>query len=249
MNVHVADQLSSQQKALGGFRYMSFDVVGTLIDFETSIIEGLDAVAEKAGIEIDGEAALDVYRLARQMPGAARCPDDLGRCYSVIAQHLGLPDETALQDQMIEAVAEAKPFADSVSALEKLSTHYKLIAMTNARRWGFDRYQAKLGMPFWATFTVDETGVEKPDPIFFRQVFAHVEKDGGAISDIIHTAQSQYHDIGVSRALGMTNVWIERRHDKVGYGGTLVPEQFTKPNYHFHSMEELANAVDGAFVR
>jgi putative hydrolase of the HAD superfamily len=248
MNVHVSQQADGQLKPFVGFHYMSFDVVGTLIDFESAIIEGLHAVATTAGVEIDGEAALDVYRTARVMPGAARCPDDLGRCYSVIAERLGLPDNVALQNQMIEAVAEAKPFSDSVAALEKLAGRYKLIAMTNARRWGFDRYQAKLGSPFWATFTVDETGVEKPDPIFFKRVFEHVEKDGGAVAQIIHTAQSQYHDIGVSRALGMTNVWIERRHDKAGYGGTLVPEQFTKPDYHFRSMEELANAVEGAFA-
>jgi putative hydrolase of the HAD superfamily len=233
-------------KPFSAFRYMSFDVVGTLIDFESAIKDGLAAIAAGAGIDLDGEEALRVYSQARMNPQAARCPDDLGRCYAVIAAHFGLPDSEDKRDFMIDAVAEAKPFPDSAEALAKLKRHYKLIAMTNARRWGFERYEKKLGNPFWASFTSDETGTEKPDPKFFRQVFAFVEEDGGSRDDILHTAQSQYHDIGISRKLGMTNVWIERRFAQKGYGGTLEPEQFTEPDYHYRSMIELANAVDAA---
>ncbi|WP_296741179.1 HAD-IA family hydrolase [Mesorhizobium sp.] len=226
---------------------MSFDVVGTLIDFETAIIDGLSDIASKAGIEVDGEEVLVAYREARLLPGAVRCPDDLGRCYSVMAARFGLPDTAELQDSMIEAVAEAKPFPDSVEALRRLAGKYKLVAMTNARRWGFDRYEKKLGSPFWASFTCDETGTEKPDPRFFHHMLDFVASDGGAIGDVIHTAQSQYHDIGISRSLGMTNVWIERRFDRSGFGGTFVPEQLTRPDYHYRSMRELAQAVENAF--
>jgi len=243
----MSSQNQSSTKPLTAFRYMSFDVVGTLIDFETAILDGLKAPAEEAGVTLDSNAVFAVYREARQQSGAVRCPDDLGRCYSVIAERLGLPDTKTYQDAMIEAVAEAKPFPDSVEALSRLKRHYKLIAMTNARRWGFDRYEQKLGNPFWASLTSDETGCEKPDPAFFYKAFDIVAQDGGTKDDILHTAQSQYHDMAVSRSLGMTNCWIERRHDEEGYGGTLEPENFTKPDYHFHSMKALADAVSDAF--
>ena len=232
---------------LTAFKYMSFDVVGTLIDFESSILEGLADIAGRAGAELDPDAVFAVYRAARVQPGAERCPDDLGRCYGAIARHFSLPDTEVNRRAMVEAVAEAKPFPDSADALARLRGRYKLIAMTNARRWGFDRYAAKLGNPFWASFTSDETGTEKPDPAFFRMVFDHVASDGGAMRDILHTAQSQYHDIGISRQLGMTNAWIERRFEQKGYGGTLEPENFTRPDYHFHSMKDLSAAVERAF--
>ena len=70
-----------------------------------------------------------------------------------------------------------------------------------------------------------------------------MEEKGGTTGGILHTAQSQYHDIGVSRQLGMTNAWIERRHGQAGYGGTIAPESFTEPDYHFKSLGELADAV------
>jgi putative hydrolase of the HAD superfamily len=234
-------------KPLTAFSYLSFDVVGTLIDFEGAIKEALAEIAGRAGVAVDGEAVLEVYRAARYQPGAGLFPDDLGRCYSEIAAALGLPDTPANRQTLIDAVGDAKAFPDSVEALERLGRRYKLIAMTNARRWAFANYEKTLGFPFWASFTTDDTGAEKPDPAFFQQVFAHVRADGGDKSGILHVAQSQYHDIGISRELGMTNAWIERRHGQEGYGGTIVPAQFTVPDYHFEALVRLAEAADQAF--
>ena len=45
-------------KALSEFKYMTFDVVGTLIDFEGGITTCLAGIAADAGVAIDGEAAL-----------------------------------------------------------------------------------------------------------------------------------------------------------------------------------------------
>lgn len=236
-------------KPLTAFSYVSFDVVGTLIDFEGAIKNGLARIAGGAGVGIDGEAALTVYRKARYQPEAQRFPDDLGRCYGRIAAELGLPDNEKNRRLMIDAVGEAEPFPDSVEAMARLKARYKLIAMTNARRWAFEKYEKKLGMPFWASFTTDETGTEKPDPAFFHQVFVHVERDGGSKADILHTAQSQYHDIGVSRELGMTNAWIARRHAQQGYGGTIEPARFTEPDYRFNALIELAETADHTFDR
>ena len=247
MDLSHGQQTAGKPRPFDSFTYMSFDVVGTLIDFETAIVDGLSDIGLAAGVEIDGEKALVAYREARLLPGAIRCPDDLGRCYSVMATGFGLPDTPQLRNRMIEAVAEAGPFEDSAEALRQLGLRYKLVAMTNARRWGFDRYEKKLGSPFWASFTSDETGTEKPDPKFFRQMLDFVAGDGGQMADVVHTAQSQYHDIGISRELGFTNVWIERRFDRSGYGGTFEPERFTKPDYHYQSMRDLARGVEEAF--
>lgn len=229
------------------FSYVTFDVVGTLIDFEGALTGTLEKIASGAGMTIDGEAALSLYRDARYEKDAGLFPDDLGRCYARIAAATGLPDTPENRQALIDAVGEAEPFPDSVEAMARLKTHYKLIAMTNARRWAFEKYEAKLGHPFHASFTTDDTGTEKPDPAFFEQVFAFVGRDGATKDDILHTAQSQYHDIGISRKLGMTNAWIQRRHARKGYGGTIAPAEHTEPDYHFHALIELARAADASF--
>ncbi|RUW81226.1 HAD-IA family hydrolase [Mesorhizobium sp. M2A.F.Ca.ET.067.02.1.1] len=230
-------------KAFSEFKYMTFDVVGTLIDFEVGITACLAAIAAEAGVAIDGEEALSLYRQARYMPDAGLFPDDLVRVYMVIAARLGLPAEEKHGVRLRDSASVWKGFPDSAAALGDLAKSHKLIAMTNARRWALDHFEKQLGSRFFATFTADDTGTEKPDPAFFQKVFDFVASRGDSKDDILHVAQSQYHDIGVSRTLDMTNCWIERRHDQKGYGGTIEPERFTTPDYHFTSMAAFAAAV------
>ena len=231
-------------KGFDDFRYITFDVVGTLIDFEGGLVGSLADIASESGIAFDGEEALNLYRAARYMPDVQHFPDDLARVYGVIAPKLGLPADESHGRRLRDAVKGWRPFPDSADALARLAQRYKLIAMTNAQRWAFEHFARALGSPFHAGFTVDDTGTEKPDPAFFEQVFAFVEKDGGSRDQILHVAQSQYHDIGISRTLGLTNCWIQRRHAQPGYGGTIEPERFTEPDFHFTSMAGLADAVE-----
>ncbi len=222
---------------------MTFDVVGTLIDFEGGLKECLAGIAAEAGLEIDGERALALYRAERYCDEAGLFPDDLVRVYLALAPALGLPAERSYGERLRDSAKSWKAFPDSAGALASLAKDYRLIAMTNARRWAFEFFANELGNPFYAAFTADDTGVEKPDPAFFEKVFGFVALEGSSKEDILHVAQSQYHDIGISRQLGMTNCWIERRHAQQGYGGTIEPAEFTKPDYHFTSMAGLADAA------
>lgn len=230
-------------KDFPAFKYFTFDVVGTLIDFEGGIKDCLAQIAAEAGTSVDGEEALTLYRQARYSGDAGLFPDDLLRVYMVIAPKLGLPAKEEYGMRLRDSAASWKGFADSAAALADLSKTHRLIAMTNARRWALDHFEKQLGSPFFATFTADDTGTEKPDPAFFEQVFDFVGTQGDSKDDILHVAQSQYHDIGISRKLGLTNCWIERRHAQKGYGGTIEPGNFTEPDYHFTSMADFAAAV------
>lgn len=222
---------------------MSFDVVGTLIDFEGGLKACFNEIAAEAKVTIDGEEALALYRAARYAEDADLFPDDLVRVYLAIAPKLGLPADETYGERLRDSARLWKAFPDSAEALAQLARKYRLIAMTNARRWAFEHFSAELGHPFHAAFTADDTGTEKPDPAFFHKVFDFVAGENAGKDDILHVAQSQYHDIGVSRQLGMTNCWIQRRHAQRGYGGTIEPAEFTTPDFHFKSMAELAEAV------
>jgi putative hydrolase of the HAD superfamily len=231
-------------KSFKDLKYMTFDLVGTLIDFEGGIKRCLREIGDEAGVRVDGEHALTLYRAARYQADAGLFPDDLVRVYQAIAPVLGLPTDHSYGERLRNSARGWQGFPDSADALRRLAKRYRLIAMTNAQRWAFESFAKELDDPFHAAFTTDDTGTEKPDPAFFEHVFELVRSEGNPRSDILHVAQSQYHDIGISRKLGMTNCWIERRHDQQGYGGTIEPENFTKPDFHFISMAGLAGAVE-----
>ena len=99
--------------------------------------------------------------------------------------------------------------------------------------------------PSTIPFSVDDSRCDKPDPVYFGFVRGRLSRDGILLEDILHVAQSQYHDIGVAKQLGYATCWIERRRGLKGPGGTLHAER-TEPDLHFTTLKELADAVDAA---
>ena len=230
--------------SLQRFKVLTFDVVGTLIDFERGIIDYVRKVSGAALSPLSDDAILDAYRRSRKHRGRSRYPDDLVRGYAEMAKDLRLPTGPGLGEGLRDSVRHWPAFPDSAEALKQLGARFKLVAMTNAQRWALGHMEKALGSPFDDTVTVDETGVEKPDPQFFAFTHGRLSVNGYGIADILHVAQSQYHDIGVARRLGYTVCWIERRRGMRGFGGTLEVAELTKPDYHFATLAGLADAVD-----
>jgi putative hydrolase of the HAD superfamily len=228
---------------LRNFKVLTFDVVGTLIDFERGMLNYIRQVSRADEGSLGDDAILDCYRRHRGNAPTERFPDDLVRVYSAMAPDLGLPPTPAAAEGFRDSIIRWPAFPDSVEALKRLRARYRLVAMTNAQRWALDHLETTLGEPFHDTVTVDEARCEKPDPVFFGFTRGRLSVEGHVLEDILHVAQSQYHDIGVARSLGYTVCWIERRKGLKGSGGTLEAKR-TKPDYHFGSLAELADAVD-----
>lgn len=112
------------------------------------------------------------------------------------------------------------------------------------RPYGIPAYSHTLGSPFHDSVTCDETGCAKPDPQFFAFNKGRQSLLGYRQSEILHVAQSQYHDIGIAGQLGYTTCWIERRQGQEGFGGTPEPKAVTRPDFHFTTLKQLADAVD-----
>jgi len=227
---------------LQDFKVLTFDVVGTLIDFERGMLDYLRQAAPDA--KVPDDEFLAAYRPARAIADASWFPNDLVRVWHAVAAELGLPDSAALADGLRDSVARWPAFPDSVAALKRLRERFKLVAMTNAQRWALTHFEKTLDHPFDDTVTCNDALCEKPDPQFFAFARGRLSTRGYTRDDNLHVAQSQYHDIGVAKRLGLTTCWIERRHGQPGFGGTLEVPELTTPDYHFHTLAQLADAVD-----
>lgn len=228
--------------ALRDFKVLTFDVVGTLIDFEGGMLAYLRRAVPDS--KVTDEDFLGAYRAARKRGQTDWYPDDLVPCWHIVAQQLGLPDTDALARGFRDSVAEWPAFPDSVEALQRLSKRFKLVTMTNAQSWALEHFQRTLGAPFDLLLSCDDALCEKPDAQYFAYARGRYEGAWGfKQADNLHVAQSQYHDIGIAKRLGITTCWIERRHGMKDSGGTIESEH-TVPDYHFHALAQLADAVE-----
>ncbi|WP_322005901.1 HAD family hydrolase [Paraburkholderia tropica] len=228
--------------SLKRFKVLTFDVVGTLIDFERGMLNYLHQVAGDA--KVSDEDFLAAYRQARKRAGTIWYPDDLELCWKLIAPRLGLPESDEVAKGFRDSVSEWPAFPDSVEALKRLAQHFKLVTMTNAQTWALAHFSKTLGEPFSMLLACDDALCEKPDARYFAYARGRYEQAWGfRQEDNLHVAQSQYHDIGIARELGITSCWIERRHGMPSSGGT-IESAHTVPDYHFHTLAHLADAVE-----
>jgi FMN phosphatase YigB (HAD superfamily) len=86
--------------------------------------------------------------------------------------------------------------------------------------------------------TAQQVGSYKPDPRNFEALF---ERVGLPRERIVHVAQSLFHDHVPAKRLGLTTVWIDRRHDRLGSGAT--PPAEASPDATYPDMASFAAAV------
>jgi putative hydrolase of the HAD superfamily len=231
--------------SLDSFKVLTFDVVGTLIDFERGVLGSVRRLGGKAAQNLTDDQIFEPYKRGRDaFPG--RSSQAMANVYQSLARELDLPADDATAKAFQMDVLRWPAFADSVEALKRLRKHYRLVAMTNADRVALSCYAHTLDDPFDDHVCCDDTGVAKPNPQFFAYNRGRQAAHGYKFNEILHVAQSQYHDIGIARELGYSVCWIERRQGQQGFGGTPEPKVVTRPDFHFSTLKELADATDAA---
>jgi putative hydrolase of the HAD superfamily len=228
---------------LTDFKVLTFDVVGTLIDFERGVLASVRRLGGPAAKDLTDDQIFEPYMRGRAaFPG--RSSQVMANVYLSLAKELGLPDDAQSAAAFQRDVLDWPAFPDSVEALQRLRKHFRLVAMTNADRVALSAYAHTLGDPFDDTVCCDETGVAKPDPQFFAYNRGRQAAFGFKFGEILHTAQSQYHDIGIATELGYSTCWIERRRGQKGFGATPEPGKVTTPTFCFPTLAALADAVE-----
>lgn len=229
-------------------RLLTFDVVGTLIDFEAGIVTYCRSVAKEAGVNIPDEEILAAFGRAegKQQLETPELPftQMLSPVYEKMALEINLPTENKEAENFRESIMHWPAFPDSVDALKRLGARFRLVALTNADNWALTHMANTLDNPFDDTVTCEDVGVNKPDPQMFAYCSGRQSTHGIAKKQTLHVAQSQYHDIGVSMRLGYATCWIERRKGNDGFGATPEPGEVTRPNLHFATLRELADEID-----
>jgi 2-haloacid dehalogenase len=238
---------------LADVKALSFDCYGTLIDWETGIAAVLGPWAREAGLDLDDEQLLAAYAdneaaVERDQP-TARYPDVLATAFRRTGEALGRPVDDAWARRLGDSVPDWPAFPDSAGALASLAGHYRLIIVSNVHRDGFAASNQRLRGEFAAVITAEDVRAYKPADNHFQALFRTLDDLGIARGELLHVAQSLFHDhVPASRA-GLRSVWINRRHDRPGWGATPQPTGSWSYDLVFNSMGELAAAADAAFAR
>ena len=230
---------------LGDFKVLTFDCYGTLIDWEAGICAALMPLASKTSGALSREQLLNTFAKHESAQQALTPAMPYSQLLSVVYQRLAAEWGLGASRQEAAAfgasVADWPEFADSVSALRYLKGHYRLVILSNVDRVSFRASNERLQVDFDAIYCAQDIGSYKPDPRNFEYLLRHLQADFGLQRpDVLHTAQSLYHDHAPANQFGIASAWITRGRKGQGGGATLAPA--IMPTYSF-SFDDLAGLV------
>jgi 2-haloacid dehalogenase len=233
---------------LRDFEALSFDCYGTLIDWEAGIGAVLGPWARERGLDLDDEALLAAYseheaRAEAEHPDELY-PDILSRSFVELGRQLGAPVAERDARGLAVSVPDWPAFGDAHDALVALGQRYKLIILSNVDRASFaGTNRLHLGVTFDSIVTAQDVGSYKPSSRNFDALREEAAKLGIADDRLLHVAQSLFHDHVPAKTAGLATVWINRRHNRPGWGATPAPLVDVQPDWEFHSMQAFAAAV------
>lgn len=229
------------------FSALTFDVYGTLIDWESGMIRGLEPLTSRLERTLGRNEILEAHARHESYQQAQtpwrRYPELLASVYRRLAEEWGVRASWSECQAYGRSVGDWPAFADSAESLQYLKRHFKLVVLSNVDNESFEHGNRKLAVEFDAVYTAEDIGSYKPSDRNFDYLLARIGDIGISREEILHTAESVFHDHEPAARHGLTACHIYRRHDQAGFGATMKPATRPEVAFRFHSMADLAGAV------
>jgi len=235
---------------LTDFKALTFDCYGTLIDWESGMIEALKPLTSKAPRALSRDEILETHA-RHESRQQTQTPTKIYRellpiVYRRMAEEWGVPATWSACVDYGRSVRNWPAFADSAPALHYLKQHYKLVILSNVDNESFAGSNEKLQVAFDAIYTAEDVGSYKPSNRNFEYMLANLAMLGIEKHQILHTAESMFHDHAPANRHGLASCWIYRRHGQEGFGATMNPGETPKYKFCFNSMADLVKAHQDA---
>lgn len=229
-----------------GIKAISFDCYGTLIDWESGIVDALSDWSRRQGAGLERAELLTAFSEVEPVVQSADpelpYPEVLRRVARGIGRRFALPVSDAEAGEFARSIRRWPPFPDSSKALAGLQKHYRLAVLSNVDKESFAASERSLGIRFDLVCTAEEIGSYKPDPRNFRFLLARLSDIGIAGTDLLHAAQSLFHDVEPARTLGIRTAWVDR-YSGAASGAARAPQSEITPDLRVSSLAELVEAL------
>ncbi len=217
MNIEL--QTESPSLNFTRFQAMTFDCYGTLIDWESGLLGAMRPILHAHGKNLTDAEILTIFSELepKEQNPYQRYRTVLANIVHRFGERLGFSVSHAEAESLPNSLQNWKPFPDTVAALQKLSTRYKLAIISNTDDDLFAATSRHLGTSFAAVVTAEQAKAYKPSPAPFRLA---LDRLGLKREQVLHVGQSIYHDVLPAHSLGMASVLVYRR----GFGATRPTE-------------------------
>jgi 2-haloacid dehalogenase len=218
--------------------FVTFDVYGTLIDWDTGVYEAFVAEAAKDEVEIDRAVLIPLFHeISREIEGGSYelYAEVLRRTAIEIAKRIGWNLEPSRSGFLPESVQRWPPFRETNAQLTKLAKKYKLGLLSNIDDKLLGQTRRHIPTDFDLVVTAQQVRSYKPEPAHFTEAARRM----GGKRGWVHIASSYYHDVLPCIKQRVPVIWVNRGKEK------LEPSA-KKPTAETTNLKEAARLLGAA---
>jgi len=197
-------------------RALTFDTYGTVVDWRTSVLGELRALAERKTLTLDCVQFLDDWRAAYR-PGMDKVNSGETAWTTVDAIYrrrledlLATYGITVLTADEIDTLARVwwrlRPWPDAIPGIHRLKRRYLVTPLSNASFIGMVELARFAGLPWDCIITAENARCYKPRPEVYRTAISLL---GLGPEDVMMVAAHNY-DLVAARAEGMATAFVPR---------------------------------------
>jgi len=216
-------------------KWVTFDVYGTLIDWETGAYDAFVAEAARDGFTIDRDELIARFHEIQQkiQSGSYELYAEVLRRTAVqIAKELAWPLEPSRAGFLPDSVQRWAPFKETNAQLERFKKKFDIGLLSNVDDKLLGQTRRHFRADFDLVVTAQQVRSYKPDPAHFKECARRM----GTKKGWVHIAASYYHDVEPCAKLKIPVIWVNRKKE------VLEPNQ-KKPTAEVPNLREAAKLL------
>jgi 2-haloacid dehalogenase/putative hydrolase of the HAD superfamily len=197
--------------------WVTFDVYGTLIDWETGAYDAFKAEADRDGFTIERDELIPLFHEVQneiQSGSYELYAEVLRRTAVRIAKELGWPLEPSRSNFLPDSVQRWPPFKETNAQLDRFAKKYNIGLVSNVDDKLLGLTRRHFRSDFDLVVTAQQVRSYKPDPAHFTEA----ERRIGGKKGWVHVAQSYYHDVEPCLKRRVPVIWVNRHKEKLESG-------------------------------
>jgi 2-haloacid dehalogenase/putative hydrolase of the HAD superfamily len=205
--------------------FVSLEVYGTLIDWETGVHKAFQQEAEKDGFTIDRDELIPLFLETQReiMAGSYELYAEVLRRTAVrCAAELGWDLEPVRSSFLPNSVPSWPPFRDTNALLDRLAKKYQIGLISNVDDKLLGATRRHFRSDFDLVVTAQQVRSYKPDPAHFKECQRRI----GGKGNWVHIATSLYTDVQPCMKLKIPVIWVNRKKEELE--GQRKPDAIVK---------------------
>jgi 2-haloacid dehalogenase len=205
--------------------FVSLEVYGTLIDWETGVYRAFQQEASKDGFTIERDELIPLFMEVQReiMAGSYELYAEVLRRTAVrCAAEMGWELEPVRSSFLPNSIPSWPPFRDTNALLDRLRKKYQIGLISNIDDKLLGATRRHFRSDFDLVVTAQQVRSYKPDPAHFKECQRRI----GGKKNWVHIATSLYTDVQPCVKLKIPVIWINRKKEE--YEGKGKPDAIVK---------------------